>query len=446
MPKKLFFLFIALCAAFFVQAQDNKDEIQKKQKQLLQEIAELSSTLNKIKQNKNQSINQLAIVQRKINARKELINNINKDLHRLDDNIYKNQLEINRYKKEIDTLKMQYAKSLVFAYKNRSNYDYLNFLFSANSFNDAVKRISYLKSYRQYRETQVNNILKTQQLLQQQVGVLNSNKTEKSNSLSLQSKQIKVLQDDKEEQDLVVRELKGQEKNIAAQIKEKEKTRQKLQNALQAIINREIAAAKKKQEEEDKKRKLALALQQQQNGGTPDNTSTSSGSTQKLNATGGMTALNKGSRTYSAFESTTEDMNVSINFENNKGRLPWPADQGYVSTHFGPYQIPDTKIKGNMAGIEISLPTGSNIKAVADGIITAVFDMGSSQAVVIRHGKYFTTYSNLNSINVSKGQEVKPGKVLGRAAASMGNDSQVIFMVTNDKNQNLNPELWLKPR
>lgn len=444
MPKKIFLILITLCTAFFVQAQDNKDEIQKKQKQLLQEIAELNSTLNKIKQNKTQSVNQLAIVQRKINARKELINNINKDLHRLDDNIYKNQQEINRYKKEIDTLKMQYAKSLVFAYKNRSNYDYLNFLFSANSFNDAVKRIAYLKSYRQYRETQVNNILKTQQLLQQQVGVLNNNKTEKSSSLTLQSKQMKVLQDDKQEQDLVVRELKGQEKNIAAQIKEKEKTRQKLQNALQAIINREIAAAKKKQEEEEKKRKLALA--QQQNSNTPDNTSTSSGSTQKLNTTGGMTALNKGGRSYSAFESTTEDMNVSINFENNKGRLPWPADQGYVSTHFGPYQIPDTKIKGIMAGVEISLPTGSNIKAVADGIITAVFDMGSSQAVVIRHGKYFTTYSNLSSVNVSKDQQVKAGKILGRSAPSMGNDSQVIFMVTNDKNQNQNPELWLKPR
>lgn len=447
MSKTIFFFLIMLCTAFFVQAQENKDEIQKRQKQLLQEIADLNSTLNKIKQNKKQSLNQLALVQRKINTRKELINNINRDLHRLDDNIYKNQVEINRYKKEIDTLKMQYAKSLVFAYKNRSNYDYLNFLFSADNFNDAVKRIAYLKSYRQYRETQVNNILKTQQLLQQQVGVLNTNKTEKNNSLTLQSKQIKVLQDDKEEQDLVVRELKGQEKDIAAQIKEKEKTRQKLQSALQAIINREIAAAKKKQEEEEKKRKLALAQQQQNNNNTPDNNpSASSGTTQKLNATAGMTPLNKGNRTYSAFESTTEDMNVSINFENNKGRLPWPADQGYVSTHFGPYQIPGTPLKGNMAGVEISLPAGSNIKAVADGVITAVFDLGSAQAVVIRHGKYFTTYSNLSSVNVNKGAEVKAGKVLGRAATSMGNDGQIIFMVTNDKNQNLNPELWLKPR
>src|SRR5215471_6903182 len=260
MVKKIVIYFFAFAFCFAAKAQETKEDIQKKQQQLLQEISELNSTLSQIKKNKKQSLGQLALVQRKIGARQELITNINKELHRLDDTIYSNQIKIYRYKKELDTLKDQYAKSLVFAYRNRSNYDYLNFLFSATSFNDAVKRVEYLKSYRQYRETQVNSILKTQELLQNQISLLNSNKIQKNNSLKEQNKQLDVLQDDKKEQDEVVKQLKGQEKDVAAQIKDKERTRQKLQSALQAVIRREIEAAKKKEQDRlaEEKRKQQL--------------------------------------------------------------------------------------------------------------------------------------------------------------------------------------------
>jgi len=452
MLKKLVIVILLLVSGtFMVCAQETKEEIQKKQQQLLQEISDLNKTLNEIKKNKKQSLGQLALVQRKINARQELINNINRDLRRLDDNIYKNQLEINRYKREIDTLKEQYAKSLVFAYKNRSNYDYLNFLFSAKSFNDAIKRVSYLKSYRQYRETQVSAIQQTQQLLAQQITTLNANKTEKSTSLQDQGKQLAVLKEDKKEKDLVVNELKGQEKEIAAQLKEKEKQRQKLQQALQTVIRREIEAAKKKEaerlaklKEEEKKKKLA----DQAAGKTTTTDANTAKNTAPVN-TGPVTNAvtpGKSNRVYSPFESTTEEMNVSINFENNRGRLPWPADQGYVSTHFGPYEVPGTKLKGNMPGTEISLPIGSNVKAVADGVVSAVFDLGTGQTVVVRHGKYFTAYSNLSAVGVEKGQQVKPGKVVGKAAAGFSGEGQIIFMVQNEKGDNLDPEKWLKAR
>lgn len=452
MVKKLVIVVLLLVSGTLsVCAQETKEEIQKKQQQLLQEISDLNNTLNQIKKNKKQSLGQLALVQRKINARQELINNINRDLRRLDDNIYKNQLEINRYKREIDTLKEQYAKSLVFAYKNRSNYDYLNFLFSAKSFNDAIKRVAYLKSYRQYRETQVNAIQQTQQLLAQQINTLNANKSEKSTSLQDQGKQLAVLQEDRKEKDQVVNELKGREKEIAAQLKEKEKQRQKLQQALQTVIRREIEAAKKKEaerlaklKEEEKKKKLA----DQAAGKTTATDANETKNTAPVN-TGPVTNAvtpGKSNRVYSPFESTTEEMNVSINFENNRGRLPWPADQGYVSTHFGPYEVPGTKLKGNMPGTEISLPIGSNVKAVADGVVSAVFDLGTGQTVVVRHGKYFTAYSNLSAVGVEKGQEVKPGKVVGKAAAGFSGEGQIIFMVQNEKGDNLDPEKWLKSR
>ena len=131
MIKKLCIGVLSMAIALTVTAQqgESKEDITKKQEQLKQEIISLNKTLSEIKKNKKQSLAQYAAVQRKIQARQELINSINKDLKRLNDNIYLNQVEIFRLKKELDTLKNQYAKSLVFAYKNRSNYEYLNFLF-----------------------------------------------------------------------------------------------------------------------------------------------------------------------------------------------------------------------------------------------------------------------------------------------------------------------------
>lgn len=446
MIRKLFITLLSAAFALTLQAQDeSKEDIQKKQQQLMQEISSLNKTLNDIKKNKKQSLGQLALVQRKIQARQELINNINRDLKRLNNTIYLNQIEIYRLKKELDTLKDQYAKSLVFAYKNRSSYEYLNFLFSAASFNDAIKRVTYLKSYRQYRETQADAINQTRDVLEKQINTLNSNREEKSSSLKEQGKQLTVLESDKKEKDEVVKNLKGQEKDIAAQIKSKEQMRQKLNVALQTIIKREIAAAKKKEEEERKKK---LAQQQAATANTKADIKSADEvkSTVKSDAPlTGMTTT-KSDRVYSPFESTPEEANISINFENNRGRLPWPADQGFVSAHFGPYVVPNTKLKGDMPGVEITLPVGSGIKAVADGEVSAVFDLGNGQTVVIRHGKYFTTYTNLSGVSVSKGQQVKPGKVLGKAVVGMSGDGQVIFMVTSEKGVNMDPERWLKPR
>jgi len=433
-------------------SQDTKEEIQKKQQQLLKEISDLNNTLDGIKKNKKISLSQLTLVQRKIDARQELINNINKDIRRLNEDMYQNELNIYRLKKELDTLKDQYAKSLVFAYKNRSNYDYLNFLFSANSFNDALKRIAYLKSYRQYRETQVSTITKTQELLQSRIQSLSSNKKDKNSSLTDQSKQLGVLEDDKKEKDQVVNKLKGQEKNIAAQIKSKEKTRQQLESALQSVIRKEIAEAKRKEQQRLANEEAARKKQEEANKilnppkVDPKTSTDEAVNKPKTTITTPVTPPVKSNRIYSPFESTTEGLSLSLNFENNKGKLPWPVDQGFIAVHFGNYQVPNTNLKGYMPGLEISLPIGSSVKSVAEGTVSAVFDLGNAQTVVIRHGKYFTAYSNMNAIAVNKGDNVKAGTFLGKAASGDDGDGQIIFMVSNDKDVNLNPESWLRSR
>lgn len=450
MIKKLFAAFTFLCIVMAANAQESKEDIQKKQQQLQREIDDLNKTLGQIKSSKKKSLGQLALVQRKIAARNELINNINRDLKRLDNTIYTNQLEINRMKVELDSLKTNYAKSLVFAYKNRSSYDYLNFIFSATTFNDAVKRVSYLRSYRQYRETQVSTIQKTQVVLQDKITTLTSNKTEKRTALVDQSKQLNVLQEDKKEQNDVLKDLKGREGEVASQIKQNQRDQQKLKNALSAIIKREVAEANRREAArlkaiEDQKKKDAAAAAA---NNTASNNTKPSTNPPAANTTSSVAATNTPtkSRTYSVLESSGEGLESSINFETRRGSLPWPVSSGIVTIPFGRYQIGDTKLWGNSDGITITLPAGASVKSVADGVVSAILDMGNNQAVVIRHGKYFTTYSNLNSVKVSKGADVHAGTVLGTADRGQEGDGEVGFMVVNSSGAYLNPESWLKSR
>jgi outer membrane lipoprotein-sorting protein len=134
MLKKLVAAFIICFVSFMFLLKQTKEEIQKKQQQLLQEISDLNKTLDQVKKNKKQNpLGQLALVQQKYRRAGNSSITLTATSNGLNDVIYTNQIQIYRYKKEIDTLKEQYAKSLVFAYKNRSNYDYLNFLFSRTS-------------------------------------------------------------------------------------------------------------------------------------------------------------------------------------------------------------------------------------------------------------------------------------------------------------------------
>jgi septal ring factor EnvC (AmiA/AmiB activator) len=347
----------------------------------------------------------------------------------------------------------------VFAYKNRSNYDYLNFIFSASTFNDAVKRITYLKSYRQYREQQVANIEKTEDLITDKIATLNNSKNEKSIALQDQNNQLKDLEVDKKEQNEEVNKLKSQENEFAKEIRKRESDRRQMQTAISTIIRRELAEARKKAEavakqkraaEDERKKRLAEQQRQerlarQQAANNPNNTAANKPDiVDEPVTTGGTTTKPKTNRVYSDLESTDEGRALSINFEANRGRLPWPVDAGLPTIHFGKYTIPGTKIIGRSEGLYIAVPVGAAVKAVADGQVSAIFDLGGEQAVTVIHGKYFTTYSHLSSVNVGKGQDVRPGTVIGRAAANDDGEGEVLFMVINEHSVFLNPEQWLR--
>jgi septal ring factor EnvC (AmiA/AmiB activator) len=447
------FVFLLLFLMTVVSAsaqQQSREELQKKEQELKKELSDLNRQLSETQKNKKLSLNELALIKRKVAMREELVKGINNQINDLDNTIYLNEMDIYRLRKELDTLRLKYAKSIVFAYKNRGSYEYLNFLFSARSFNDAIKRMTYLKSYRQNRETQAIAIAQSRAMLTQKVDVLNTNKKERVVTLTAQSQQLKVLQEDKKAQDKVVAQLKGQESAIAKQIKDKEKQRVRMQQAVMAIIKREIdEAARKekiaKQKAIDDAKKNAAAATAKNNTNT-DNSAKNNTAVNSAKNNEPIVLTKSGSRPYSPFESTEEGRETSMHFEQNKGRLPWPVDRGNVFIEFGVSTVPGTKLTQKSDGIHIALPEGSVVKSIADGEVSYVGEVNGDQVVMVRHGKYFTVYQQLSSASVSVGKVVKAGSAIGRSGKSIDGEGSIIFTINNERGVPLNPDQWLRPR
>ena len=448
--RALFILFstVVLSMQASAQASDSREDLQKQEQTLRKELEELNQLLEKTKKNKKNSLGQLEAIRSKISKRKSLINGIAKQVKILDDAIYNNQLDVQRLNKDLDTLKSRYQKSIVFAYKSRSGYEYLNFLFSAGSFNDAIKRITYLKSYRQNREAQASAIDLSQTDLNAKINILGANKKDRLKTLVVQNEQLKVLVVDQKEQDKIVKQLKSKEQEITAQVRQKEAQRKKMQSALLTIIRRETLEAERKEKERIAKLKSsndAGKTPAKNNGDAIASTKTSSKNSKVGNVEGGMTSTTD-NRPYSALETTEEGREASILFENNRGNLPWPVDRGNVYIHFGVENIPGTKLNRKSDGIELALPKGSSVKSVANGVVKYTGDINGDLTVFIQHGKYFSTYTHLSSINVSKDQEVRAGTTLGKSGINLDGEGALLFMINNEKGVFFDPESWLKNR
>ncbi len=423
--------FCLFCITAMSQQQQNREELEKRRKDIQQEIEQLRKAQSDISKNKKASLKDLALVQGKIRKRNAVIANINDQVNMIDNTIFSNNREIYRLRRELDTLKQQYGKTVVYAYQNRSNYDMLNFIFSSASFNDAIKRIAYLKSYRGYREEQVAGIQKTSNLLEQKITTLSNNKKEKSQVLVEQTKQMKILEEEKKEQSTFVSKLKLREKELEKELAAKRRVERNLQNSIAAIIRMEIKKAEvaRKKAEADAKERAAKSE-------APANTKTE-------------TTTNK--RAANVLESTPEVRAVSVGFENNRRNLPWPVDHAIVTGRFGKRKIEETTLYEDNIGVYLRTNLGSNVKAVFEGAVSAVSDIAGSWAVTIRHGKYLTTYYNLAKVNVSKNQAVKLGQSLGTAAESDDGDGrgEILFVVTvvnGSSSKFLDPEQWLKSR
>lgn len=436
---KVFFALLTsfvFCNGVWAQ-QPTQQDLEKQRQQLKREIEQTQELLDNNKKTTKESLGQLSLINRKLNLQGNVIENINKDINLLDNTIYKSQKDINKLQFLLDTLKDEYAKSMVYAYKNRSSSDFLNFIFSSSSFNDAIKRITYLKSYRNYREMQGDNILRTQDLIKQRIFELGDNKKKKSTVLQTQNKELGILETQRREKDQIVAKLKAQGKELNSQIAAKKKQMQKVSNA--------IAAAIKRAQDEARREALARAKEAKAKADAEAKKNAADNKAPANNNTTAKTTVTRPAKTTPTSILLASDADVKLNagFESNRGSLPWPVDKGYVMMHFGLQRMSDIDITIDNPGITVGSEVGNSVKALFDGEVSSVTNIDNMQVVIIKHGRYFSTYSNLSGVSVSRGQSVRTGQSIGKVGANDEGVGSIDVIISNEKG-NLNPESWLR--
>jgi septal ring factor EnvC (AmiA/AmiB activator) len=430
------FLFNVAIFSFFsisMQAQETREELEKQRAKLKKEMEQTQNLLNSNKAKTKENLVQWKLINDKLNLQNRLIENIGKDINILDNNIVTNQRDISRYNRLLDTLKEEYAKSMVYAYKNRNSYDFLSFIFSAASFNDAIKRIAYLKYYRDYREKQGENILRTQDLRKQKLNELGSIKEKKNEVLQIKDKEAAALEAQKTEKDKIVNELKKQGKELNNQLVAFKKQNAKVEKAIAAAIKKArddaSKAAIKKAKEDEAARLAALK-----------NNVTSKTNTEKATTTAKKT---EPAKTPENILLNAGNIELNENFKKNRGILPWPVDKGITILHYGRNQLQSGTVI-DVTGITVATDIGSSVKTVFDGVVSNVVFIEDMQVVIIQHGEYFSTYSNLGSVSVKTGQNVKTGQVIGKAAANLDGTGAIDLYINDAKGNNIDPEKWLK--
>ncbi|MEI9958875.1 MAG: peptidoglycan DD-metalloendopeptidase family protein [Ferruginibacter sp.] len=438
---KIIFTFVLVAFSTGVFAQQTKEELEKERADLKRQLEQAEKMLNDNKAKSKENYVQWKLINDKVNIQDRIIDNINHDINLLDNNLFSTQKDINRYDKLLDTLKQEYAKSMVYAYKNRSNYDFLNFIFSASSFNDAIKRITYLKSYRNYREMQGENILRTQELRKKKIEELKGTKEKKNVVLQDKDKEMTALETQQKEKDRILNELKKQGKQLNNQMAATRNQLKKVDNAIAAAIRRAIDDANKlalKKAAEDKRRLDAEAKANAKNNAVavkPD--------APTINPTKSPTVIVP-KKAPESILLNSENIELNANFVKNRGSLPWPVDKGYLLMHYGPNTLPSKTVLVT-TGLTIASDIGTPVKAIFDGTVSSVITVEDMQVVIIQHGKYFSTYSNLSNASVQRGQAVKKDQVIGKVAANLDGIGAVDFYISDEKNQ-LDPEKWLRRR
>lgn len=394
--KKIFVLLIFLIAFSYSKGQ-SINELKKEKEKTSQEIEYINHLLKETDQNTKTSINRLTILERKIRLQESLISNINYELGYLDSTIVRTSRNLDSLSADLELVKNRYAGMIRYARRNQDQNNQLLFFLSADDFNQAYKRFIYLRQYADYRRTQASEITK----LKEQLGVLmedlSSKKMNKQQLLSSRISQSDTYARQKAEQKEYYSALQKKDKDLRKKLESQQKIASRLEQEIEKIIAEEA-------------RKLALKAAKEP-----------------------------------GVKPSPERKNLSDNFSQNKGKLPWPLQKGLITDHFGEH--PDLVLKHVIkrnSGIDITTQSGSKARAVFKGEVTKVLALSGNWAIILRHGSYLTVYSNLSSVSVQVGQKVDTKQELGTVFTDKEDDNRTVlkFQLWYE-NSKLDPEKWL---
>ena len=437
--KKLLFVFLIILSTG-LQAQ-TKEELQR-QKVLLQDQIDLANELLlKTKSTKEASLSELQTLNQKIEARNKLIRTMDRQIRSIDREVTGKAKEIKKLEIRVDSLKSDYADLIKLAQRQQKPRDQILFILSSSSFAQAAKRMQYFKDMAAYRERQVQQIAVAQETLARERETLIAKKAEKIQVQTAQEGEKIALQADAQVQETTVQNLQSKESTLKKDIDKKQRQAQQLEQQIKRIIAEEMRKAKERAERsglEGEAKELGLV------SGKDYSRRTSNKALKKLidktRAAKGLDVRDDGP----SFAMTPEARALANNFASNKGALPWPVERGIITGKFGKHPHPIVKgVIVDNPHIEITTEENAIVRSVFEGEVSSVVPIpGANVMVLIRHGNYFTVYSNLINVKVKAGDVVSLKEPIGTAFTDEEGKTMVQLGIWKDADiQDPNP--WL---
>jgi septal ring factor EnvC (AmiA/AmiB activator) len=392
-----FAFYLLFISGFIGSAQTNLSALRKQKAQNERDIAYTNSLLKNTLKNHEFNLSRLILLKQKIKSREGLINSIEREIAAVDSRILNTRKEISSHEAYLAKLKKHYAKCIYYANKHRNSYEKLMFIFSSKDFNQAYRRLKYLQQYSNFTTLQGKEIIATRDSLNGKLKLLNNSRQEKKDLLSQKTEETLQLSQEKNQHTKVITQLQKKERKLRKELANQQKVAKRLQKSIQKIIKREAELAAKKKAGSGK------------------------------------------------FSLTPEEKLVSDSFGKNKGTLPWPTRTGFISEYFGEHPHPILKhVKVRNDGINITTEPHSACLSVFQGTVTHILPMpGLNTVVIIRHGEFFSVYSNLTAVTIKKGEQVAAKQKIGTVYTNNSKGETVLKFQLWKGSTKLNPAKWL---
>lgn len=372
----------------------SKEELQQRKQKAYDEIKLAQELMEKTAAQRSSSVKQLRILQKGINTRAGLISTLQDEIDLANSNIEETEATITRLTLENKRNKEEYARLVYYAYRNHTEYEKLMYILAGASISQSYQRYKYLKYISEYRVQKANEIDSLIVELDNQKDQLNLFKNEKLASLEEKEKEQQNLIGQRNRENAMVSSLEKKESQLRAEIREKERIANELENKIREIIEEEA---------------------------------------RRLNS----------SNIYAAL--TPEQELIGKDFKNNRGKLPWPVDKGIITVGYGRHEVPGLRgssVQNN--GVDITSAAGTEVRAIFEGEVTKVFAiLGANYTVLIRHGEFLSVYQNLVNVRVKTGDKVLTKERLGEAFTDESENVASIHFEVWQERTILNPEEWI---
>jgi septal ring factor EnvC (AmiA/AmiB activator) len=390
MKRLQYILLITLTTGYCMSGQ-TRAELEEMRKKNLQEIEYVDRMLKSTASEKKENISELRVIGKKLSLREKLINEYGEEINLLEYRISLNRIAIDMLEQDLGSLKKEYEKSIISAFKATKGTPALAFILSSADFNQGYKRLKYIQQVARYRRKESETIEEIYSEIENTKERLEQDRKNINDLKSKEERQKQILRGEQNKKERIVNSLSKKEKQLKQELEEKKRIAKQIENEIARLI------------EEERRKSIKTPM-------------------------------------------SNEMKIIGESFGENKGRLPWPVERGIITSHFGLQKHPVLKnVTEDNIGIEITSIGNTKARSVFKGETVRVFTIsGANMAVILRHGKYLTVYQNLINVIVKAGDKIEMGQEIGDVFVDRneGDKAVIKFMIYEEKTK-MNPEEWL---